>query len=788
MAASPVLPKLVGQRVKRREDPRLIQGLGTYVDDIKLVGLQHVAFKRSDLAHGRLLSVDTSAAEAMPGVEAVLTGAQIAEFVNPMPIGTPFPSPDHRVVAVDVVRYVGEPVAVVVASDRYLARDAADTIGVDYESLPAVVDPERAMTGQPTQIHDGFENNVAVGPVPSGTGVSADLQTVDDTAIEKAFADADVVVSQRMHNQRLAPTAMEPRGVVAHYEPGKDTMTIWSSTQNPHILRTFIAGMNGMGQDQVRAIAPEVGGGFGAKINIYGEEYVVAGLSKKLGIPLKWAEDRSEAFLATTHGRDIIGYIDLAATRDGTVVGMKLRLIADIGAYNMLLTAAIPTLTTLMANATYDIPAIRTTLHEVFTNKTPTDAYRGAGRPEATYFVERGMDMLARELGMDSGELRRKNFIQPDQFPYATQMGAVYDSGDYEKALDLGLKNAGWEELKQQRDAARAEGRLVGLGLAMYVEVCGLGPSSSLPTGGWEHSQVTIERDGRISATTGASPHGQGNETTFAQMLADQFGVPLEHVTIHHGDTGVVKQGIGTFGSRSQAVGGTALHLAGGKVKEKMAKFAAALIEAHEDDLVFENGRISVKGVPDSGKTFAEVAGYAYVPVPLPEGLTPGLSEEAFFEPANNTYPFGCHISLLEIDRDTGEPTLLRLVAVDDAGNLINPLIVEGQIHGGLAQGIGQAMIEEVRYGEDGQPLTASFMDYAIPRAADFPRFELDNTVTPTPVNPLGAKGVGEAGTLGSTPCIVSAAVDALSEFGVKHIDMMLRPEKLWHIIHGGQS
>ena len=788
MAVSPVLPKLVGQRVKRREDPRLIQGLATYVDDVKLVGMQHVAFARSDVAHGRIRSIETSAAAAMPGVEAVFTGAQIAEFVEPMPIGTPFPSPDHRPVAVDIVRYVGEPVAVVVASDRYLARDAADAIVIDYETLPAVVDPEQAMLGEPAVLHADFPNNLAVPLVPSGTGVSADLQTVDDTAIDKAFAEAEVVVSQRMENQRLAPTAIEPRGVVAHYEPGKDTMTIWSSTQNPHILRTFIAAMNGLGQDQVRAIAPEVGGGFGAKINIYGEEYVVAALSKRLGLPIKWIEDRSEAFLATTHGRDILGYVDIAATRDGKVVGLKLRLIADVGAYNMLLTAAIPTLTTLMANATYDIPAIRTTLTEVFTNKTPTDAYRGAGRPEATYFVERAMDMLARELGMDPADLRRKNFIKPDQFPYATQMGAVYDSGDYERVLDLALENAGWAELKQQRDAAKAEGRLVGLGLAMYVEVCGLGPSSSLPTGGWEHAQVTIERDGRISATTGASPHGQGNETTFAQMLADQFGVPIEHITIHHGDTAVVKQGIGTFGSRSQAVGGTVLHMAGAKVKAKMAKFAAALIEAHEADLVFEDGVIAVKGSPGSGKSFAEVAAYAYRPVPLPEGLDPGLSDEAFFEPANNTYPFGCHISMLEVDRDTGEPTLLKLVAVDDAGNLINPLIVEGQIHGGLAQGIGQAMIEEFRYGDDGQPLTASFIDYAIPRAADFPRFELDNTVTPTPVNPLGAKGIGEAGTLGSTPCIVAAAVDALSEFGVSHIDMMLRPEKLWRIIHGGQS
>jgi len=788
MAVSPVLPKLVGQRIKRREDPRLIQGRATYVDDIKIVDMQHVAFARSDVAHGRIRSIETSAAAAMPGVEAVFTGAQIAEFVEPMPIGTPGPSPDHRPVAVDIVRYVGEPVAVVVASDRYLARDAADAIVLDYETLPAVVDPEQAMIGEPAVLHADFPNNLAVSLVPSGTGVSVDLQTVDDTAINKAFAEAEVVVSQRMENQRLAPTAMEPRGVVAHFEPGKETMTIWSSTQNPHILRTFIAAMTGLGQDQVRAIAPEVGGGFGAKINIYGEEYVVAALSKRLGLPIKWIEDRSEAFLATTHGRDILGYVDIAATRDGKVVGLKLRLIADVGAYNMLLTAAIPTLTTLMANATYDIPAIRTTLTEVFTNKTPTDAYRGAGRPEATYFVERAMDMLARELGMDPADLRRKNFIKPDQFPYATQMGAVYDSGDYERALDLALTNAGWAELKQQRDAAKAEGRLVGLGLAMYVEVCGLGPSSTLPTGGWEHAQVTIERDGRVSATTGASPHGQGNETTFAQMLADQFGVPIEHITIHHGDTSVVKQGIGTFGSRSQAVGGTVLHMAGAKVKAKMAKFAAAIIEAHEDDLIFEDGVIAVKGSPGSGKSFAEVAAYAYRPVPLPEGLDPGLSDEAFFEPANNTYPFGCHISMLEIDRDTGEPTLLKLVAVDDAGNLVNPLIVEGQIHGGLAQGIGQAMIEEFRYGDDGQPLTATFMDYAIPRAADFPRFELDNTVTPTPVNPLGAKGVGEAGTLGSTPCIVAAAVDALSEFGITHIDMMLRPEKLWRIIHGGQS
>ena len=788
MPPTPVLPKLVGERVKRREDPRLIQGRGTYVDDLKVTGMRHMAFKRSDIAHGTITSIDVSAAREMDGVEAVYTGADIAKILGPMPIGTPFPSPPHHAVAVDVVRFAGEPVAVVVAADRYVARDAADAIVVSYDPLPAVVDPETAMTGQPAVIHKDFPNNLAVALVPSGTGVAPDFSTVDNTAVDKAFADAEVVISQRMMNHRLVPNAMEPRGVLAHWEPGKETMTIWSSTQNPHILKTMIAAMNGLGQHQVRAIAPEVGGGFGAKINIYGEEYVCSVVSKQLGLPIKWIEDRSEAFVATTHGRDIIGYIDVAARKDGKVLGLKMRLIADIGAYNMLLTAAIPTLTMSMANGTYDIPAIRATLTEVFTNKTPTDAYRGAGRPEATYFLERAMDMLAAELKMDPAELRRRNFIKANQFPYQTQMGSVYDSGDYDKALDAALKAADWEALKAERDRMRQEGRLVGLGLAFYVEVCGIGPSSSLPTGGWEHGQVTIERDGRITATTGASPHGQGNETTFAQMLADQFSVPIEHVTILHGDTGIVKQGIGTFGSRSQAVAGTALHLAGGKVKKKMAQFAAAMLEASEDDIVFENGTIGVKGAPASAKPFAAIAGYAYVPVPLPPGLEPGLSDEAFFEPANNTYPFGCHISMLEIDRETGEPKLLRLIAVDDAGNLINPLIVEGQIHGGLAQGIGQAMIEEAVYNDQGQLVTGSFMDYAMPRATDFPRFELSATVTPTPVNPLGAKGVGEAGTLGSTPCIVSAAVDALSPFGVKHIDMMLRPEKLWRIINAVSS
>ncbi|MEE3194188.1 MAG: xanthine dehydrogenase family protein molybdopterin-binding subunit [Candidatus Poribacteria bacterium] len=788
----PILPKLVGTRVKRREDPRLIQGRATYVDDMKLPGMLHLAFRRSDIAHGIIKTINTETAEEMPGVVAVYTGEQISKFLDPMPIGTPFPAPDHWAVAVNRVRYVGEPIAVVVANDRYLARDGADAIEVEIEELPAVIDPENAQEEESVILHDDFKNNVAVGEIYAGTGTDpTTFSAVDDSKVNAAFEDADIVISQRMKNQRLAPSAMEGRGVIAHFEPGKDMLTIWSSTQNPHILRTFIAQMTGLGEHQVRAIAPEVGGGFGAKINIYGEEYVAAALSKQIGKPLKWIEDRSEAFMSTIHGRDILGDIEIAANKDGTILGIKANLIANIGAYEMLLTALIPTLTGMMLNGVYKFGVVRSRLTEVFTNKTPTDAYRGAGRPESIYFLERIVDMLARELKIDPAELRRKNFIPQDEFPYPTQPGLIYDSGNYEAALDRALEIADWEKLKEERTSAQNEGRLVGLGLSFYVEVCGLGPSSTVPTGGWEFASVTVERGGKITATTGSSPHGQGNETTFSQMLADHFSIPLENISILHGDTGVVKQGIGTFGSRSQAVGGAAMMLAANKVSEKMKEFAATMLtesETSPTDLLFENGQIVIADAPEVGIDFTEVADFAYVPVPLPEGMEPGLSEEAFFEPDNNTYPFGCHIAMIEIDKETGEPKLLKMVAVDDCGNVINPLIVEGQVHGGLAQGIGQALFEEVIYDQDGQLITGSFMDYVMPRATDFPQFELDRTVTPTPVNPLGAKGVGEAGTIGSTPCVVNAAVDALQKFGVQHIDMPLKPEKLWEIIQGDES
>ncbi len=778
----PMLPKMVGTRVKRREDPRLIQGQATYVDDLKLPGMLHLAFRRSDLPHARIVSIDKSAAEAMEGVERVLTGAELAQIIGPQPVMTPFPAPEHFSMATDTVRFVGEPVAVVVASDRYIARDAADALRIEYEPLPVAVDAEAAMLPGAPQLHEGFANNIAVF-VPAGTGVDQMAGTVDNGPIEAAFAAADVVIRQRMINHRLAPTAIEPRGVLAHWERGKETLTVWAGTQGPHLYRTFICGMLGLGEDQVRVIAPEVGGGFGAKL-IYGEDYAACAISRLLGAPVKWIEDRSEAFLTTSHGRGILGEIELAAKRDGTILGLRAKLTADIGAYETLFTAMIPTLTNGMLSGVYAIPAIRADLTEVFTNKTPTDAYRGAGRPEGIYFVERAVDMLAAELGMDPGDLRRKNFIQPEQFPFATQSGNVYDSGEYDRLLDLALKNAGWEALKAERDAARAEGRVVGLGMAYYVEICGIG--------GWEHGSVTVQKDGRITATTGTSAHGQGHETTFSQLLSGQLGVPMENITIVHGDTAMVRAGTGTFGSRSQVTGGTALMNAGEKARAKMARFAAHLMDANPEDLEFADGQIRVKGSPDAAKTFAEVAAFAYagyqaamVGQSWPADMEAGVSEEAFWEGQGGTFPFGCHIALVEIDRDTGELQLRKMVAVDDAGTIVNPLIVEGQIHGGLAQGIGQAMIEEVVYDADGQPVTGSFMDYAIPRASDFPWFELDGTVTISPHTPLGTKGVGEAGTIGSTPCIVNAAVDALRPFGVKHVDMMLRPEKLWRLMNG---
>ena len=780
--------KHVGQRLKRREDPALIRGQGTFIDDVRLPGMLHLAFKRSDVAHGRIVRVDTSAARAMPGVRLVATGADLQGVLPNVPVITPFPYPDHPAVTPDKVRYVGEPVALVVAEDRYQAQDAVEAIEVTIEELPAVVDAEAALRGEPMLLHEDFANNVAL-RIISGTGVAEaagtqDPEAVDDRELEEAFETAEVVISQRMVNPRIAPSAIETRGVVAQYEATRPYLTIWSTTQRPHAHRRFLAAALGLGEHQARTIAPEMGGGFGAK-KIYGEDFVAAALSKRLGAPIKWIEDRSEAFLTTTHARDVIGQIELAAKRDGTVTALRARLVADIGAYEMLLTAFIPTLTHGLLSGGYAIPVIRSELIEVFTNKMPTDAYRGAGMPEAIFFVERSMELLARELRMDPAEVRRKNFIRPEQFPYKTAAGNEYDSGEYERLLDATLDLAGWEKMRAAQAAARAEGRLVGLGMSFYIELCAIGPSTMFPDGGWEHGSVTVERDGRITATTGASAHGQGHETSFAQVLADQFGIEPGAITLLHGDTAVAKQGVGTVASRSLVVGGTALLMAGSKVKAKMARFAAQLLEAREEEIEFANGEVRVTG---GGKlSFEEVASYAYAPQQLPVGTEPGLSEEAFWEPPGMTFPYGCYVAQVEVDRETGEVELQRFVGVDDCGTVVNPLIVEGQIHGGIAQGIGPALTEELRYDEHGQLLTGSFMDYAIPRASDLPRFELGVTVTPSPLNPLGAKGTGEAGTIGATPAVVNAVVDALRELGVRHVDPALHPEKVWRLIRGGE-
>jgi carbon-monoxide dehydrogenase large subunit len=753
----------------------------------------HLAFVRSPYAHARITSIDTSAAKAAKGVLAVYTGADLNPVTGPVPCAVPLPElkmPAHHPLAQDKVRHVGEAVAVVVARDRYLAADAAELVEVEYEQLPAVTDAEAALADGAPILHDDAGTNLAIGPIPLGNGL--DAETMSYPGVTAAFDSAEVKISQRMHNQRLIPSAMEPRGVVASYNAGEQMLTLWSSTQIPHILRLLLQGPTDLPEHHIRVIAPEVGGGFGAKLNMYAEEMLVAVLSKKLERPVKWIESRREAMAATIHGRDLTAYVELAATREGKLTAARVKLYANIGAYHQLLTPAIPTLTATMASNVYDIPLMQFEIYEVFTNKTPVDAYRGAGRPEGIYFVERAMDILADELGMDPAELRRKNFITKDRFPFPTATGAVYDSGDYEAALDKALANIDYPGLLEQQRQARAEGRLFGVGFSTYAEVCGMGPSAGLPAGGWENSEVRVDRSGKVTVLTGISPHGQGQETTFAQMTADALGVDLEDVTVLHGDTAIVASGVGTFGSRGQAVGGAALHMSLQKIRAKAAKFAAQMMDASEEDLEFEGGRLYVRGSPDKGVTFAEVAGYAHAPINgLPEGMEPGLQESSFFEPTNFTFPFGTHISVVEIDRDTGEIELKRMVAVDDCGTVINPMIVEGQIHGGLAQGIGQAIIEEAVYDDEGQLLTGTFMDYAMPRATHFPMFELDHTVTPTPVNPLGAKGIGEAGTIGSTPCIVNAVVDALSPLGVRHVDMMLRPEKIWRLIQdangGGQ-
>jgi carbon-monoxide dehydrogenase large subunit len=758
--------KLVGARVKRREDPRLIRGLGQYVDDVNLPGMLHVAILRSPYAHAKIKNLDTNAARQHPGVVAVVTGAEIKDQVGPLPVSggnETLRVPKHYVLAVDKVCYVGEGVAAVVAEDRYTARDALDLIGVEYEPLPVISDAVKALAPGSPVIHAEWPDNVAF---------RAEQKQGD---LAKAFKEADKIVTQRLVHQRLAPIAIEARGVVAHYLDSDKELTVWSSTQIPHMLKSHLAKMLNLPENEVRVIAPEVGGGFGSKLNVYAEEGLLAHLALKLQRPVKWSEGRSENFQATIHGRGQVGEVEAAVKKDGAILGLRYKVIADIGAYHQLFTPAIPPFTGLMLSGCYKIPAISMELTAAFTNKMSTDAYRGAGRPEATYVIERVMDRIARELKLDPVQVRRKNFPKPKEFPFKTATGLAYDSGNYELALNKALRLAGYEKLRRDQKRLRSRGRYLGIGLSTYVEICAMGPK-----GMWEYGKVEVESNGKVTVLSGASPHGQGQETSFAQIVADELGIALEDITVIHGDTSLVSKGIGTFGSRATAVGGIAVYQSAQKVKEKAREIASHLLEVDADDLNFAEGKFSVKGVPKKAFTMQQIAQAAHQMENLPKGMEPGLAAESQFEPSNFTFPFGTHVCVVAVEPQTGKIEIRKYIAVDDCGKVINPLLVDGQIQGGIVQGMGQALFEEVIYDENGQLLTGSLMNYALPRAANLPRLNLTRTETPTPVNPLGIKGIGEAGTIGSTPAVVNAVVDALAPFGVTHIDMPLTPQKIW--------
>src|SRR5215470_2826332 len=765
--------KYFGKRQKRTEDPRLIQGLAHYVDDIKLPDTLHAVFLRSIYAHARIKSVDTSEAAKVPGVVAIYTGKDVSAKIGAVPCAAALPElkvPEHRVLATNKVYFVGHPIAVVVAEDRYAAKDAADLIQVDYDELPAVLNEEKGAQGEPI-LHEQFGTNIAY-KLTSGEG-----------DIEAALKSADKVLKQRILNQRLAPIAMEPRGVLARYYPGEQELTLWTSTQIPHLARTQIAIMIGMPENKLRLIAPEVGGGFGSKLNVYAEEAVLGWISMQLGRPVKWIEGRRENLQATIHGRGQVGYVEIGCKKDGTITGLRYNVFADMGSYFQLLTPAIPTLTGLMLSGCYKIPAIQMNVTATFTNKMSTDAYRGAGRPEATYVIERAMDLVALELGMDVVEVRRKNFPAPfgAENPFKTATGLFYDSGNYQAALEKALKMADYTKLREEQRKARGEGRLLGIGVSTYVEICAMGPSPALPAGGWESATVRIEPTCKVTVLTGASPHGQGQETSFAQIAADELGLQVNDVTVIHGDTAVVQYGIGTFGSRATAVGGTAVYMSLQKLKEKAKKMAAHLLGTDAANVTFADGKFTAK----DGKsvTIQEVALGAHLAKNIPGDMEPGLSATSFFEPKNFTFPFGTHIAVVEIDRETGEIHFQRYIAVDDCGKVINPLLVHGQVHGGIVQSLGQALYEEVVYDDQGQLVSGTLMDYAVPKAAQVPWFELDRTETPSPVNPLGVKGVGEAGSIGATPAIVGALVDAMAPHGIRHLDMPIKPENLWRII-----
>ena len=783
---------LIGQEVKRVEDQALITGRGQYVDDLRLPGLLHLALVRSPYGHAKINNIDVSAAANANGVVSVFTGADLAEQLGSLPAGwvlipeqtggEPMTTPEHPPLAIERVRYVGDAVAAVVATSPAAASDAVALVEVDYEPLDAVVDAEKATQEGAPQLHDDTPNNTSFD------------WSVGAGDYDAAAAEAEVVVRERIVNQRLIPNPMEPRGIMADYNAGTEQLTIWTSTQIPHLVRLLFALVTGHPEHKVRVIAPDVGGGFGCKLYLYAEEVIVGMISKQLERPVKWIESRTENYVATTHGRDHIADAEICGTKDGIVTGLKVHVYANLGGYLSTFAPAIPTiLFGLMLSGCYKFENLSCTVKGVFTNTTPVDAYRGAGRPEATYVVERMMERYAHEIGRDVLGVRRRNFVRPFKRGHDMPLGVTYDSGNYQAALGAALDKFDYQGFRAKQRDARREGKLLGVGFSTYIEICGMAPSAvagalGAGAGLWESSTVRVHPTGTVTVFTGTSPHGQGHETTLAQITSSRIGIPMENIEVVHGDTERHQFGTGTFGSRSLAVGGQALMMSLDKVIEKAKQIAAHEMGVDAKQVRFENGTFYVEDIQEREIPWGDVALGAYHAKNLPDGLEPGLEAVSFFDPKNFTWPFGTHIAVIEIDEMTGETSLVRYVAIDDVGNVINPMIVDGMVHGGIAQGVGQALQECAVYSDDGQLLTGSMMDYAVPTAEDFPSFETGRTVTPTPVNALGAKGAGETGTIAASPAVVNAAVDALKHLGVTHLNMPLSAEKMWRTINDAKE
>ncbi len=785
----------LGRSRTRKEDARLITGRTRWTDNIALPGTLHLSVVRSPVAHARITGIDTEEARRLPGVLGVFTARDLGAEAIPLPCSwtiTPdMKAPQRPPLAVDAVHFAGEGVAVVVARDAATARDASELVLVDYDDLPPVLDMEAALAEGATLLHPDLETNASAHYVfdsaEAGTGDDA------DRLIAAAEADPDsVVIRRRYRQQRLIPAFMEPRSVVV--DPTGEQITIWTSTQVPHFVRIFMALLTGIPEHKPRVIAPDVGGGFGGKLQVTPEEVLCTLAAQKLGRPVKWTETRSESLLSAHHGRDQIQHITLAARRDGTVTALKVELLADMGAYLALVGSAIPILGAFLYNSIYKFDAYRFECTNVFTSKTPTDAYRGAGRPEATFAIERTMDELAVELGREPMDLRRQNWIPHEEFPFTTVAGLTYDTGNYEAATAKATELFDYDGLRREQQERRDSGDPVqlGIGISTFTEMCGLAPSrwfgeQSYVGGGWEHASIRMLPTGKVEVVTGVSGHGQGHETAWSQIVADQLGVPFEDVEVLHGDTQIAHKGLDTYGSRSLAVGGIAVVNAAKKVIAKARTVAAHLLEASEDDMEFSGGRFSVRGT-DKGLGIGEIAFATFQGHNLPEGLEPSLDSDATFDPEAFSYPHGTHLAAMEVDTETGRATLRRYVCVDDIGAAVNPLLVEGQVHGGLAQGIAQALFEEANYDEQGTLVTGTFVDYTLPSASDLPSFTTDRTETRSTTNPLGVKGVGEAGTIASTPAIVNGVLDAVRHLGVTEVEMPCTPQRVWRALQGAQG